>query len=566
MKRRHSVGTAQALATSVVACLAVLCAPAVSSAADPSDSRAESGGRASEVLARGAGYGQPQEESRVRALQRRLQALGQRPGPVDGRYGPMTEAAVERLQRDTGISVDGIVGPQTRRVLVAESPPLVPGAGYGQPGGSRQVRAVQRQLRAAGQRPGPVDGRYGPRTRAAIERFQRSAGQPGSGVLSSVTARALARSDDDRPARRSSASQAENSRPDGGPPRADISGPAEGSEQSRSRTRTTVDNRTRGSDGGLPAAAVLLGALVLALVGGGSLLAARLKRRLRRAKADDVRAGPMRTRPVRNSGKEVGKNGAGKAAQNGARKAAKNAGSKAPQNGARKAAKTAGKTPKPTPAAAAPPTPQPSPRADEVAALGYVSVREPDVPDSKELRNQTAAIDMACRDRGLVLKEVIRDLEQVDDADAERPGVDHALRRLAAGDASCLVVAELGRLSRSTPRLGSILESLRGQEARLVSVDEGLDTATKSGSEAADKLRSLSVSEGRRRPPPRGHPPVRLDPSVLRERIREMRASGMTLQEIANRLNEENVPTLRGGAKWRPSGVQAAGRTGGGRR
>ena len=37
-----------------------------------------------------------------------------------------------------------------------------------------------------------------------------------------------------------------------------------------------------------------------------------------------------------------------------------------------------------------------------------------------------------------------------------------------------------------------------------------------------------------------------------------MRADGMTLQAIADTLNEEGVPTLRGGAKWRPSSVQTA--------
>jgi hypothetical protein len=44
----------------------------------------------------------------------------------------------------------------------------------------------------------------------------------------------------------------------------------------------------------------------------------------------------------------------------------------------------------------------------------------------------------------------------------------------------------------------------------------------------------------------------------LRERIQAMRVSGMTLQGIANQLNAENVPTLRGGTMWRPSGVQPA--------
>jgi hypothetical protein len=37
-----------------------------------------------------------------------------------------------------------------------------------------------------------------------------------------------------------------------------------------------------------------------------------------------------------------------------------------------------------------------------------------------------------------------------------------------------------------------------------------------------------------------------------------MRNAGMTLQAIADRLNQEGVPTVRGGAMWRPSSVQAS--------
>jgi DNA invertase Pin-like site-specific DNA recombinase len=44
----------------------------------------------------------------------------------------------------------------------------------------------------------------------------------------------------------------------------------------------------------------------------------------------------------------------------------------------------------------------------------------------------------------------------------------------------------------------------------------------------------------------------------LQERIARMRDEGMTLQAIADVLNEEGVPTLRGGAMWRPSSVQRA--------
>jgi hypothetical protein len=37
-----------------------------------------------------------------------------------------------------------------------------------------------------------------------------------------------------------------------------------------------------------------------------------------------------------------------------------------------------------------------------------------------------------------------------------------------------------------------------------------------------------------------------------------MRRAGMTLQAIADQLNQQNTPTLRGGREWRPSSVQAA--------
>ena len=54
-----------------------------------------------------------------------------------------------------------------------------------------------------------------------------------------------------------------------------------------------------------------------------------------------------------------------------------------------------------------------------------------------------------------------------------------------------------------------------------------------------------------------GRPAVE-DVPHLKERIAAMRAEGMTLQAIADKLNEEGVPTLRGGSQWRPSSVQAA--------
>ena len=46
--------------------------------------------------------------------------------------------------------------------------------------------------------------------------------------------------------------------------------------------------------------------------------------------------------------------------------------------------------------------------------------------------------------------------------------------------------------------------------------------------------------------------------SDLRRRITRLRRAGLTLQAIADLLNDDGVPTVRGGAMWRPSSVQAA--------
>ena len=53
----------------------------------------------------------------MKALQRDLRAAGQRVGPIDGVYGPRTEAAVSRLQAASNIAVDGVAGPQTYTAL-----------------------------------------------------------------------------------------------------------------------------------------------------------------------------------------------------------------------------------------------------------------------------------------------------------------------------------------------------------------------------------------------------------------------------------------------------------------
>ena len=200
-------------------------------------------------------------------------------------------------------------------------------------------------------------------------------------------------------------------------------------------------------------------------------------------------------------------------------------------------------------------------------ALGYVSVREHSA-DGQDLQEQTAAIYKACHERGLVLQKVIRDLGQTDATASQRPGMREVLRRLAGQEATCLVVAGLGRLDCTASELSRIIEWLRRNEARLVAVDEGIDTGTQIGGDVADKLAALCAFGGQSAatvacpsPTDRGvewrqGPGEQAGPCIAGTDD-DMRASGMTLQEIADRLNAEKVPAPRG-RPWQPSSVQAA--------
>jgi peptidoglycan hydrolase-like protein with peptidoglycan-binding domain len=69
----------------------------------------------------------------------------------------------------------------------APLPPLRLGAGYGRPRGSGAVRKVQRLLSRIGYRCGPVDGLFGPRTRASVQWFQIKHGLRPTGVVGRVT-------------------------------------------------------------------------------------------------------------------------------------------------------------------------------------------------------------------------------------------------------------------------------------------------------------------------------------------------------------------------------------------
>ena len=127
----------------------------------------------------------------VAALQVGLHARGLYQGPIDGISGPGTAAGIRRLQKRARITVDGVVGPQTKRALGRfarhrlGTRPLDHGkAGW-------DVASLQFRLAEHGFPSGPFDGIFGPRIDAALRRFQGWAGIESDGVAGQATFKAL---------------------------------------------------------------------------------------------------------------------------------------------------------------------------------------------------------------------------------------------------------------------------------------------------------------------------------------------------------------------------------------
>jgi murein DD-endopeptidase MepM/ murein hydrolase activator NlpD len=127
----------------------------------------------------------------VAALQVGLQAHGLYKGPIDGISGPGTAKAVRRLQKRARITVDGVVGPQTRRALghfgrypLGSRPLKLGNNGW-------DVASLQFRLAEHGFPSGELDGIFGPRVEAALRRFQEWSTLTPDGVAGPSTLYAL---------------------------------------------------------------------------------------------------------------------------------------------------------------------------------------------------------------------------------------------------------------------------------------------------------------------------------------------------------------------------------------
>jgi DNA invertase Pin-like site-specific DNA recombinase len=204
-----------------------------------------------------------------------------------------------------------------------------------------------------------------------------------------------------------------------------------------------------------------------------------------------------------------------------------------------------------------------------VRVLAYVRVSSEEQADSRAgLEAQRSAIQAECEKRGWEIVEVVEDAGY-SAKDLNRPGVRAALEQLERKQADGLVVAKLDRLSRSMLDFTTVMAKAQNEGWALVALDCAVDTTTPAGEAMAHVLATFAQFERRligqrtrdalaikKKQGVRLGRPQSISPKLTR-RIRSMRSRGMTLQAICDGLNEEGVPTPRGGATWRPTSLRS---------
>lgn len=135
--------------------------------------------------------------SAVKTLQERLKKLGYYSGSIDGVYGSGTIKAVRAFQERNKLTVDGVAGTSTLKVLYSSSAKAAAeeddskkeqnsgelrAGSYGD-----AVKTVQKRLKELGYYKNSIDGSYGSLTVAAVRAFQERNGLTVDGVCGKTT-------------------------------------------------------------------------------------------------------------------------------------------------------------------------------------------------------------------------------------------------------------------------------------------------------------------------------------------------------------------------------------------
>jgi DNA invertase Pin-like site-specific DNA recombinase len=150
-----------------------------------------------------------------------------------------------------------------------------------------------------------------------------------------------------------------------------------------------------------------------------------------------------------------------------------------------------------------------------------------------------------------------------------RPELQKALAMLDKGKASILMSVRLDRVSRSVPDFASLMARAQKKQWRIVLLESNIDMTEASGEFVANVLASAAqyerrliavrTREGMAQKKAEGvifGRVVAEDHLPVYQRVLALHGAGKGLSEIARTLNEEHVPTARGGAQWHPAPVR----------
>ena len=132
-----------------------------------------------------------------RLIQSSLAAQGFDPGPADGVFGRRTRAAIGQWQAARGEEPTGYLNAEAAKSLLGRAPQTQEATmtresletALGLTRADR--RLIQSSLAAQGFDPGPADGVFGRRTRAAISQWQAARGEEPTGYLNAEAAKSL---------------------------------------------------------------------------------------------------------------------------------------------------------------------------------------------------------------------------------------------------------------------------------------------------------------------------------------------------------------------------------------
>lgn len=151
---------------------------------------------------------------------------------------------------------------------------------------------------------------------------------------------------------------------------------------------------------------------------------------------------------------------------------------------------------------------------------------------------------------------------------SNRPALLAILKRLDQGEADALIVKKLDRLARNVSDFLNILDRSRRGKWSLIIGDLDIDTSTPLGEAMATvgatfaQLERARISE--RTKDALAHKkklgiklgrPLKMNAATIEEII-NLRAEGLTLQAIADNLNDRGVSLAHNGVKWYPSTIK----------